>query len=75
MGIQIKTNRPNIVSNSGDAIVKEGPKRKAQVVAQCDSEGDFEKKVKIDEEARILSLLMASEFRAAEVAEQPRRVQ
>ena len=68
-------NRPNIVSNSGDAIVKEGPKRKAQVAVQGGSEGEFEKNVKIDEEARKLSLLMASEFRVAEVAEQPRRIQ
>ena len=68
-------NRPNIVSNNRDAIIKERPKRKAQVVAQCGSEGEFEKKVKIDEEARKLSSLMASEFRAAEVVEQPYRIQ
>ena len=32
-GFWVRKNRPNLVSNSGDAIVKEGPKRKAQVVA------------------------------------------
>ena len=45
------------------------------MVVQGGSEGEFKKKVKIDEEARKLSLLMASEFRAVEVAEQPRRIQ
>ena len=74
-GSWVRMNRPNIVSNNRDAIIKERPKRKAQVVAQCGSEGEFEKKVKIDEEARKLSSLMASEFRAAEVVEQPYRIQ
>ena len=61
---------PNIVSNNGDAIVREGPKRKSQLAAKSGSEGEFEKEVKIDEEARKLSLLMALEFRAVEVAKQ-----
>ena len=44
------------------------------MAVQGGNEGEFEKKVKIDEEARKLSLLMASEFRAAEVAKQPYRI-
>ena len=34
-----------------------------------------EKRIKLDEEARQLGVLLESEFRSAEVAEQPRRVQ
>ena len=34
-----------------------------------------EKRIKLDEEARQLGVLLESKFRSAEVAEQPRRVQ
>ena len=34
-----------------------------------------EKRLKLDEEAKQLGLLLESEFRSVEVAEQPRRVQ
>lgn len=74
-GTWVRMNRPNIVSNTGDPIVKEGPKRKSQVAVKNVNEWEIEKKVKIYEEAKKLSLLMTSEFQAAEVVEQPRRVQ
>ena len=34
-----------------------------------------EKRIKLDEEARQLGVLLESEFRSAEVAEQPHRIQ
>ena len=67
--------RPRDVS---DPIIaaKEGPKRKK--INQTEGEGviqEKEKRLKMDEETKNLSVLMASEFKMAEVAKQPRREQ
>nr|POE74416.1 hypothetical protein CFP56_68050 [Quercus suber] len=57
-------------------VEQEGPKRKKR--NQVDVEGGIqekEKKPRIDEETKNLSMLMASEFTSAEVAKQPCREQ
>ena len=64
--------------NLSDPIIaaKEGPKRKK--INQTEGEGviqEKEKRLKMDEETKNLSVLMASEFKMAEVAKQPRREQ
>ena len=55
-------------------VEKEGPKWKK--VSQIDEEGEIlekEKKIKMEEETKNLSMLLASEFRSVEVVKQPRR--
>ena len=64
--------------NLSDPIIaaKDGPKRKK--INQTEGEGviqEKEKRLKMDEETKNLSVLMASEFKMAEVAKQPRREQ
>ena len=53
-----------------------GPKRKAEGRG-CSEEGVFEsdKKQKVDDETKKLSMLFATHLGSAEVAGQPRRVQ
>ena len=64
--------------NLSDPIIaaEEGPKRKK--INQAEGEGmiqEKEKRLRMDVETKNLSVLMASEFKTAEVAKQPRREQ
>ena len=64
--------------NLSDPIIaaKEGPKRKK--INQAEGEGmiqEKEKRLRMDVETKNLSVLMASEFKTAEVAKQPCREQ
>lgn len=57
-------------------VVESGSKRKNNVESMAESnEGEREKKLKVDEEARSLSILFATHLGAAEVAKQPRQDQ
>ena len=66
---------PHAVFNEEGHAEKDGPKR---TTSQAEMEEELrveEKRLKLDEEAKQLGLLLESEFRSVEVAEQPRRVQ
>lgn len=62
------------MESEGDVEEKEGPKRKLS--SQLDEEAKLleqGKKHKLDEETKNFSMLLASEFGSAEVAEQSRQ--
>ena len=57
-------------------VDKDGPKRKK--INQIEGDGviqEKEKRLRMEEETKNLSMLMASEFKSVEVAMQPRREQ
>lgn len=67
------TDRPNGDRDHGMHVVEVGSKRKNNVGdTVVTSEGDKEKKLKMDEEARRLGILFATHLGAAEVTKQPR---
>ena len=75
-GMWVKMNdRPRNLSEPTIAE-REGPKHKK--INQIDMEGvmqEKEKRLRMDEETKNLSMLMASEFKSVEVTKQPRREQ
>ena len=69
-------NRPPTAGDHDICETDVGPKRKFSTVNNLDGEGcEQQKKLKLEEETRILGSLFATRLGAAEVAKQPRQAQ
>ena len=68
--------KPNIEQMQIEKVENSGPKRKAEKGRNAEEDGIvIEKKQKVDEETKRLSVLFATHLGSAEVAGQPRQVQ
>ena len=74
-GTWTRVSRPHATINEESHTENEGPKRNTSQAGMDEEIRVLEKRIKLDEEARHLGVLLKSEFKLVEVVEQPRRVQ